>query len=304
MRTLLKYIVWAFLLDACIAPRGPSPLQPIGEITVAGGTIARVTGPSMPWTTGAQAPPRLWQSDITSSDFAYRLWHGDCTGTSRSFQCDGGLELVSTHDPSRPAVLDRYHTPQDSAALAADLPYLYLTWCAADPLTAAGEIGGGLKVLDSTTRGKMVEIGSLDTSCAMGLAVVDQQVYVATHQGLVIVDVAHPAAPIRIGTFTAAGFPTQVAILGDTAFVTWLAPCVIPSYPAECHRSLRQLDISNPSSITEISAIDLAELSPEKLARGIPPMIGEGQYLYVPVAADRWQVFRVAVARPNGTREQ
>lgn len=303
MKTPLRYILWAFLLEACIASPTPTPLQPAGEITIAAGAIAQVTGPSIPWTVGAPAPPRLWQPDITIGDFTYRLWHGDCTGTGRSFRCDGGLEIVSAHNPNGP-VLDRYHTLQDSAALAADPPYLFLTWCAADPVAAAGNLGGGLKVLESTTGGKVTEIGSLDTSCAMGLALVEQRAYVATRQGLVIIDLARPAAPIQLGTFTVAGFPTQVAVLGDTAYVTWLAPCGMASYPAECHRSLKQLNISNPSLITEISAVDLAELSPEKLARWLPPLVGEGRYLFVPLAANRWLVFRVAAAKRDGTSKQ
>lgn len=283
---------WVFFLGACTSasPANESPLMPVGEIIVVNRTVAQVSDQNMPVAVGEPAPPGLWKSEITEGEWGYRLWHGNCTGTGRLLQCEGGLELVQKTDPTQP-VRDRYHTPQDATAVAVAPPYVLVTWCTADPLAGASDSGGGLKVLHHVASEKLVEVGSLETSCTLEIVLEGNRAYLLTWQGLVVVDISQPVTPIQRGIFTGEGYPTQAAIAGHSAYVSWLAPCTTTADGLACDRSLRLLDVSNPESITEMGSYNLTELLPNRSTEKDPQMTIHDEYLYVPLGNNRWQLF-------------
>ena len=210
------------------------------------------------------------------------------------YQCDGGVEVVKASDPTQPAI-EIYHTPQRAVAMFADLPYLYVTWCAADTLAGMNAGGGGLKILDSSGKNTLVEVGSIETSCAQGVTLAGNYAYLATWGGLVVVDISQPTRPIQLGVHTDKGFPTQLVVSGGMAYVLWEAPCIIASSPPDCNLSLRILDVSNPGSITEVGFYDLAEISIQGEVRSRRMALVDG-YLYIPIWHDTWQVLRLTEA--------
>ena len=172
----------------------------------------------------------------------------------------GGLQVVDVSDPSSPLAVARVDTPDIAEDVVVEGSYAYVADVGgglrvidiADPTspvevgsyrpdrpTATGEYArsvavsgnyayvanfyGGLQIVDISTPSNPEARGSCAgwPNVASGVAVVGERVYLAGTDGLIVVDVSDPDAPMVVGkeTNTFSGYLYSVAISGPYGYV-------------------------------------------------------------------------------------
>jgi len=143
-----------------------------------------------------------------------------------------GLRVVDISVPSSPQSTGVFHTRGDAQAVAAAGPYAFV---------ASRDVG--LRVFDVSTPTRPLPVASLETdpvSDHFGVTLRGSLLYVAAYQGLFVLDVSVPTAPIQLGFCAVPDSGIAVDVEGTTAYV------------AAAEAGLRIIDVSDPASPVEI----------------------------------------------------
>ncbi|MCA9782938.1 MAG: T9SS type A sorting domain-containing protein [Candidatus Cloacimonetes bacterium] len=142
-----------------------------------------------------------------------------------------GLTIMDTSRPDAPSVLAHVASPSEwlGAALVRG-NRLYLA-----------EGSEGVRILDVSDPGAILELGTFDTWFATGLDLVGHLLYVADDMaGLRILDVSDPANPVQLGLIDTPGWAEHVKVSGDLAYVS------------DHFHGLRIIDVHDPASPLEV----------------------------------------------------
>ncbi len=165
----------------------------------------------------------------------------------------GTLSVLSTVDRAWPEMLSTYVSPGTGAFVDVDGPWIYL-----------GAWSGGLRILDGTDPGDLVETAVFQASGAYESGSVEVRnglAYVAEYQnGMVIVDVSTPATPVAVSRTTA--FAALVALHGDHALVAGPNP-------------VRIYDVSDPTAPEKVADLPVGDQ--------VNDMLVDGELLYLAV---------------------
>ena len=149
--------------------------------------------------------------------------------------------VVDVSDPASPGFLASYALPFSPAQLAARNGVLYIAGYSNGDLESVG-----LRIVDVTDATSAMELGFYDDGCpaAFEVKLVEDLAYLACSNGLHIVDVADPAAPLRVGYAAATDLldvRTSLEVRGDRA---WYGS------PA----GILELDVSDPANPVALAA--------------------------------------------------
>jgi len=145
-----------------------------------------------------------------------------------------GLRIINVADPANPIQAGFYGSPGSAYDVAVAGNYAYVA-------------AGGLRIINVADPANPSEAGSYDTpGSAFGVAVAGGYAYVADWSeydevgSLRIINVSDPAHPAETGSCYTPGYADSVAVAGNYAYV------------AEYDKGLRIINISNPTSPTEV----------------------------------------------------
>ena len=149
----------------------------------------------------------------------------------------GGLQIISTANPSQPAIVGSEDTPGSATGIAVLGDYAYI---------ADGE--SGLRIINILDGTKPAEVGAFEmvgNASAVAVGQISEPeiktlAYVAAGDGgLRVIDVTNPQAPAEVGAYTGYETVLDVEISGDNAYL------------AAGSWGLRVVNISDPGNITE-----------------------------------------------------
>lgn len=167
----------------------------VDYVVVTDGLIESHTNPHFPLSPGSPAPAALWKAEATDGNYFYRPYLGDCTGSGRYFNCEGGLNIVDAADST--TIVGSYATPDGPTGVALSENLVYVTWHRADIVG-----GSGLVILDVSEPTRPVAIGNYQTQpWTTGLLSRSPYVYLLTYSGVEAVDVSQPEQPIQVGSY-------------------------------------------------------------------------------------------------------
>lgn len=145
--------------------------------------------------------------------------------------------------------------------------YLYVT---------AGE--EGLRVLDVSNPSEPEEVGFYDTPDELlgdfgDMEVVGDYAYVlAGLAGMRVVDISNPHNPVEVGAYEPWGYPWELDISGDYAYISWSTSYIQFGYPYE--DAMLVVDISNPTNPVEAATYKVRDGSLENVTTA-------GNYAYI-----------------------
>ncbi|MBI2939849.1 MAG: hypothetical protein HYY04_05365 [Chloroflexi bacterium] len=206
----------------------------------AGLSVVDVADPTRPVLAGYHDTPGDISSVAVGGGRAYLAetpyWNG-------SQSLGGGLTTVDITNPANPRELSFLHTRGEVRDVAVAGSYVYIVesgyW------TGSEGAPGGLRIVDVSNPASPVVAGSHDIGDAWGVAVAGPYAYVAAgSEGLLIVDVADPTRPTRIGSYRTQGYAQGVTVVGT--FV----------YLAASESGLRILDVADPTRPAEVGYYD------------------------------------------------
>jgi hypothetical protein len=164
-------------------------------------------------------------------------------GTSQS-----GLRILDVADPGMPVVLGylgiNSGNPQ---SVALDWPHAFV---------AAS--GAGLRIIDVTDATSPVEVAAVP-GVAADVEMVGSQIYVATADGLEILDVSSPSAPVAIGNLDLGISMRSVTVREGLAYLISLDHAAVDY-------TLRIVDVSTPAA---------------PVVLGVFPRVDAGEFLYM-----------------------
>lgn len=165
----------------------------------------------------------------------------------------GTLSVLSTADKAWPEMLSTSVGPGTGPFVDVDGPWIYRgTWT------------GGLRILDGTDPGSLVETGTFQTNSTYesgSVEVRDGLAFVGEYQnGMVIVDVSVPATPIAVGRTSA--FAASVALHDDHALVAGPNP-------------VRIYDVGDPTAPEKVADLSVGDQ--------VNDMLVDGDLLYLAV---------------------
>jgi hypothetical protein len=143
----------------------------------------------------------------------------------------GLLEIFAVADPATPQLLGEVATPGWAYDVAVRAGYAYvLDSHSTNP-------GTGLQVIDISDPTQPTIVNSLPLSTADAIVIVDALAYIANYSsGLRILDLSDPLNPWIVSQTSLAGWPTDVAVVGDVAYVAMAGSWV----------GFQTVDISDP----------------------------------------------------------
>ena len=156
--------------------------------------------------------------------------------------------IIDVSDRASPAFLASYSLPFSPAQLAAR------TELSMSPVIRMANGSVGLRIIDASDPLNAAELGFYDEDCASAFEVklVDNLAYLACSNGLHIVNVSDPAAPVRVGYAEAEDLNdgrTSLEIRGDRAWY---------GNPA----GIIELDISDPANPSELATTEIGFYGP------------------------------------------
>ena len=160
--------------------------------------------------------------------------------------------IVDVSDPASPGFLASYALPFSPAQLAARNGVLYIAGYSNGDLESVG-----LRIVDVTDATSAMELGFYDEGCpaAFEVKLVEDLAYLACSNGLHIVDVSDPAAPLRVGYAAATDLldvRTSLEVRGDRA---WYGS------PA----GILELDVSDPANPVALAETETGFYGPINL---------------------------------------
>ena len=160
--------------------------------------------------------------------------------------------IVDVSDPASPGFLASYALPFSPAQLAARNGVLYIAGHPNGDLESVG-----LRIVDVTDATSAMELGFYDEGCpaAFEVKLVEDLAYLACSNGLHIVDVSDPAAPLRVGYAAATDLldvRTSLEVRGDRA---WYGS------PA----GILELDVSDPANPVALAETETGFYGPINL---------------------------------------
>jgi hypothetical protein len=232
-------------------PGGDETLSVAGDTAYIGGELF-----SAFYTVDVSDPPSAtWQGVydyIKSAPMAHVI-----VGEKAYLADKGGLRVLDVSDPSAPVVSDflgglangfgegRDIVIVDGLAFIAEFPY-----CHWDEVPHECEwAGGGLRIVDLST---LSEIGYLNTPVeASAVAVSGDYAYLGarkddTENGLYVVDVSDPSAPVEVGFYDTPGEPQAVDVDETRAL----------AYVADGGEGLVVVDVSTPAAPEWVSTFN------------------------------------------------
>ncbi len=163
------------------------------------------------------------------------------------------LSVLSTTDKAWPELVSSTINPGSGTFVDVVGPWIYL-----------GSWSGGLRILDGTDPGSLVETGTFQVNSAHesgSVEVRDGLAFVAEYtNGMAIVDVADPAMPLEIGRTNA--FAGGVALHGDHALVAGPNP-------------VRIYDVSAPTAPEKVADLQVGDQ--------VNDMLVDGDLLYLAI---------------------
>lgn len=143
----------------------------------------------------------------------------------------GLLEIFDVADPAAPQLLGEVATPGWAYDVAVRAGYAYvLDSHSTNP-------GTGLQVIDISDPTQPTIVNSLPVSTANAIVIVDALAYIANYSsGLRILDLSDPQNPWIVSETSLAGWPMDVAVVGDVAYVAMAGSWV----------GFQTVDISDP----------------------------------------------------------
>jgi hypothetical protein len=146
--------------------------------------VVDVTNPGNPILTGLCALEGDASGVVVDGNYAYV----SCRG--------GGFRVVNISNPTNPVAIGNFNTPGDVMDLIARGNYCYIA-----------EGTDGLRIVDYSDPHNPFEIGSVLTAQALSLCLNGNYAYVADeNEGMWIIDVSNPANPIKRSRLPCAGF--------------------------------------------------------------------------------------------------
>ena len=171
----------------------------------------------------------------------------------RSYRSIGGwLRAIDVSDPASPVVLDALGMPVAGSAITVVEDFAYV---------AAGR--AGLRAIDVSDSGSLVERGILDVGFASDVEVVGNFAYVThvyfgpyTSSGLRVIDVSEPGFPDEVGALDMPDAAWDLDVVGDLAYVVG----AVADPPLWGMGWLRVVDVSDPALPVELAVFEIPGL--------------------------------------------
>jgi hypothetical protein len=178
----------------------------------------------------------------------------------------GGVRIVNTVKPNAPVQVGFYQAPQTIQDIVVAGNYAYVT---EDTLA--------LHIVDLANRANPVVLGTLAgyTWGGISVAVQGHYAYVLSGDGLRVVDITNPAAPVRVGLYEISdiGLPHAVAVAGNYLYIVLDA-----GYHGIGGGGLLVLDVSNPAAPVRVSLTEALRSTASVAIDGKYAYVGSGNY--------------------------
>jgi hypothetical protein len=216
-----------------------SHLAPLLALFVTMLLLLPIPSQARPLPADADDPPLV---GTTISSFGGAAATVATRGTTAYVGVGTALQAFDVSNPTQPVRLGSAAVPGDIWAIAISGSFAYVAAAA-----------GGLRVFDLANPGQPVEVGGLVSSeMVLAVAISGSYAYVAAGKQVLVLDIADPANPLPVGSFTppSVGPATtvgSVVVIGSSAYVA-VQPSVNPG-------GVYILDISSPQALRQIGFI-------------------------------------------------
>jgi hypothetical protein len=185
------------------------------------------------------------------------------------------LTIMDVSNPQSPIEVGYYDNNWSSSGLYVSGSHAYI----------AASIGG-LRIIDVSTPGNPVEVGFFkygpyDGYNFLDVYIVGNYAYVAYESGLLVINVSNPGSPYLVDTIDIEGYPNEVSVFGNHAFVS------------SKNEGLHIIDISSVSNLSESSYIDAADYTLDVCV--------SGSYAYLANNVDGLRI--IDISNPNNPIE-
>lgn len=167
---------------------------------------------------------------------------------------NGGLfAAIDVSDPAAPKLVWQDNLAGQPYRLKIDGTHAYLV-----ESVESGTGSGGMRVFDLSNPARPVEKAHINKGCGTAFDIaIDSAVslaYVACEQGMQVIDIANPEAPMLIGQYATEGYSSfnKVAQRGDRA---WYADT----------NGLHELDVSDPENPVLVNTTEIGHQVPQRM---------------------------------------